>query len=195
MHGENFLNPSHRHVTSTGVPQTKRRVFSFGSGANGALGTSGPPFADAYEPELVTDLPPDIVSIAAGHYHSLAITSSGSLWTWGRNTEGQLGPRKATTDTAVEDWCPRKVDGLEGVEVVGAAASGVVSMAWGADGSLWAMGKSKRGQLGLGLGVVNSPEPKRVLSLHDRQVTQVLPTRIHRIKQMPFSLPNSSVPY
>lgn len=46
----------------------------------GALGCASTD--DNYEPELV-NLPNDVDSIAAGHYHSLAITSDGQLYSWG----------------------------------------------------------------------------------------------------------------
>lgn len=74
--------------TTTGV------VMSFGDGNHGALGL---PISlmglgvDAYEPTRVPSLPPDITSVTAGHYHSLAVTSQGQLWAWGRDLEAQLG--------------------------------------------------------------------------------------------------------
>ncbi|KAL0795899.1 hypothetical protein Bca101_067276 [Brassica carinata] len=46
---------------------------------------------DAYKPTQVPDLPSDVSFISAGHYHSLAVTSGGEIWAWGRNEEGQLG--------------------------------------------------------------------------------------------------------
>lgn len=36
-------------------------------------------------------LPRDVVRVGAGHYHSLAVTAGGEVWTWGRNADGQLG--------------------------------------------------------------------------------------------------------
>ncbi|GMP66346.1 hypothetical protein CsSME_00026739 [Camellia sinensis var. sinensis] len=69
-------------------------VMSFGDGSQGALGlpTSAVGMGgDAYEPTAVPGLPPDVSSISAGHYHSLAVTSLGQLWAWGRNIESQLG--------------------------------------------------------------------------------------------------------
>ena len=33
----------------------------------------------------------DLAAVAAGYYHSAAITDSGELWTWGHNQHGQLG--------------------------------------------------------------------------------------------------------
>lgn len=69
-------------------------VLTFGDGSNGALGlpTSVSVMGlDSYEPTHVPGLPGDISAVAAGHYHSLAVTFQGQLWAWGRNNEGQLG--------------------------------------------------------------------------------------------------------
>ena len=37
----------------------------------------------------------DVVSISAGNYHTAAITSDGTLYTWGYNRYGQLGLGRA----------------------------------------------------------------------------------------------------
>lgn len=69
-------------------------VMSFGDGNHGALGLPTSLMGlgvDAYEPIRVPSLPPDVTSVAAGHYHSLAVTSQGQLWAWGRDLEAQLG--------------------------------------------------------------------------------------------------------
>jgi len=43
-------------------------------------------------PMLVDSLSNElIVSVSAGQYHSLAISASGQLWTWGWGVYGQLG--------------------------------------------------------------------------------------------------------
>lgn len=73
-----------------------------------------------------------------------------------------------------ESWHqPQKVRGLDSVEIQSATGSGVVSMAIGKDGSLWAWGKSKRGQLGLGPNVTQALVPARVNALAGQQVVQV----------------------
>jgi len=69
-------------------------VMSFGDGSQGSLGLPSSLVGiggDAYEPTVIPGLPPDVVSVSAGHYHSLAVTAEGELWAWGRNDEGQLG--------------------------------------------------------------------------------------------------------
>lgn len=154
--------------------ESNRAVMSFGDGSQGALGLPASLTglaADAYEPSRVPNLPSDISAVAAGHYHSLAVTCGGDLWAWGRNDEFQLGrgplnPR----DTWNE---PKKVEGLDQVKVRAAFASGVISAAIGDDGSLWVWGKSKRGQLGLGKGVTEALVPSKVEALAGENVVKV----------------------
>uniref|UniRef100_A0A7N0TXS6 RCC1-like domain-containing protein n=1 Tax=Kalanchoe fedtschenkoi TaxID=63787 RepID=A0A7N0TXS6_KALFE len=73
-----------------------------------------------------------------------------------------------------ESWgVPGKVEGLDRVRVQAAFASGVISTAVGVDGSLWAWGNSKRGQLGLGKGIVIAVLPTRVEALAGENVVKV----------------------
>lgn len=152
----------------------KTTVMSFGDGSQGALGLPASQMGlgfDAYEPTPVSGLPPDVSSIAAGHYHSLAVTSLGHLWAWGRNSEVQLGRGSLSSR---ESWNePRRVEGLNEVRVEAAFASGVVSSAIGNDGSLWVWGKSKRGQLGLGKDITEAVLPTRVEALLDQEIVKV----------------------
>ncbi len=82
-----------------------------------------------------------IFSAASGH--SLAIKADGSLWSWGRNLDGQLG----LGDT-VNRHAPTQV----GNEHNWVAIGGGVNCSWAlkADGSLWTWGANDDGQLGLG---------------------------------------------
>lgn len=45
---------------------------------------------DALSPVQVSGLT-NIIVIAAGGEHSVALTSDGVIWTWGDNVDGQLG--------------------------------------------------------------------------------------------------------
>lgn len=148
--------------------------MSFGDGIHGALGlpsTLTGVGVDAYEPTRVPGLPSDITSVSAGHYHSLAVSSQGHLWAWGRNLEGQLG---RGLQSPRDSWSePKRVKGLDKVNVCGAFASGVVSAAIGDDGSLWVWGKSKRGQLGLGKDIIEAVVPSRVEALAGEKIVKV----------------------
>ncbi|MCO5551680.1 hypothetical protein L7F22_005184 [Adiantum nelumboides] len=93
------------------------RVMSFGDGSQGALGQSqgvGSVTSDAYEPLPVDVLPNNVIRVATGHYHSLAVTADGQLWSWGRNNEGQLGRGMALSRKQCDH--PQIVKGLENVE-------------------------------------------------------------------------------
>lgn len=155
--------------------KTTTTVLTFGDGSYGALGlpTSVSVMgSDSYEPTPVPGLPADVSAVAAGHYHSLAVTFQGQLWAWGRNNEGQLG---RGVDSSRETWYePKRVEGLDQVAVQSAFASGVISVAVGVDGSLWVWGKSKRGQLGLGKGMTEAIVPSRVEVLAGEEIAKVV---------------------
>lgn len=38
----------------------------------------------------------DIISVAAGDFHTVALKNDGTVWAWGRNHEGQLGDNSRT---------------------------------------------------------------------------------------------------
>ncbi|KAL8205386.1 hypothetical protein R6Q57_008937 [Mikania cordata] len=163
----NVIGGGRRRISTTATA-----VMSFGDGSHGALGlpTSITGIgSSAYEPTPILNLPPDVSSVAAGHYHSLAVTSEGHLWSWGRNAEHQLG---RAVDSPRETWVePQRISGLSGVR--SASASGVVSVAIGFDGSLRIWGKSKRGQLGLGNGITEAVLPSRIKVLDNEEIIKV----------------------
>ncbi|GKD39670.1 ultraviolet-B receptor UVR8 isoform X1 [Tanacetum coccineum] len=73
----------------------------------------------------------------------------------------------------VETWfVPHRIEGLSDVQ--SAFASCVVSAAIGVDGSLWVWGKSKRGQLGLGIGITEVIVPSRIKALAKEEITKVM---------------------
>jgi alpha-tubulin suppressor-like RCC1 family protein len=55
-------------------------------------------------------------SVAAGGFHSLALSLDGRVYSWGRNAEGQLGHGDMHNRHS-----PVRVDGLEGVHSIAAA--------------------------------------------------------------------------
>ena len=85
---------------------------------------------------------------------SLAIKTDGTLWTWGRNSSGELGLGNGTYYSS-----PMQVGALTNwVSVVG---SQYWSMAIKSDGTLWGWGQNGNGQLGLGNNTSYS-SPKQV---------------------------------
>ncbi len=88
----------------------------------------------------------DAVAISAGRYHSMALKSDGTVWTWGRNETGQLGD-----NTLVHKLTPVQVVGVGGVgfltDVDKIYAGGYHNVAVKRDATLWTWGYNTYGQL------------------------------------------------
>ena len=86
----------------------------------------------------------DWASVAAGFYHTAALKTDGSLWTWGDNLYGQLG-----NGTNNNIRCtPTRIGGDNDWAFV--STHGYHTAALKTDGSLWACGNNEYGQLGDG---------------------------------------------
>lgn len=109
------------------------------------------------EPSRVPGLT-DIVKIAAGRHHSVALDKNGVVWAWGDSSSGLLGipfrfsnevighedGLKIIKGTFVDD--PVQVPGVE--QIVDIAAAGYHTIALKQDGSVWGWGMNTSGQLG-----------------------------------------------
>ncbi len=79
--------------------------------------------------------------ISVGSEHMLLVKSDGSLWSWGRDSWGQLGLNGAGNKNA-----PTQIAGASGfIDVI---ARGSFSMALKADGTVWAFGDNSNGRVG-----------------------------------------------
>ena len=98
-----------------------------------------------------------IASIAAGFYHSLAISSTGDLLAWGRNSSGQIGD--GTTADVVS---PKKI----GIGFKSIFAGALNSFGIKTDGSVFAWGNNYYGNFGDGTNS-DRPNPTRVDALNN----------------------------
>ncbi|WP_257449697.1 RCC1-like domain-containing protein [Archangium lipolyticum] len=101
---------------------------------------------------------PRLLKLDASGGHALHVRADGTVWGWGYNHHGQLGP--ATSEPRVRS--PVKVTGLSGVTSV--AAGGAYSLALRQDGTVWSWGYNSNGQLGDGT-LVNRSTPAQVSGL------------------------------
>ncbi|KAK5798283.1 hypothetical protein VI817_004574 [Penicillium citrinum] len=92
-----------------------------------------------------------VVSVALGQDHSLAITDTGEIFSWGSNTFGQLGyslPRTSNRNDVPIQTTPRQIfNAFKRERIMGAAASAIHSVVF-SDSGLYTFGKNE-GQLGL----------------------------------------------
>lgn len=95
----------------------------------------------------------DAFSNAAAH--SFTVNADGTLWAWGRNTEGQLGD-----GTTTDRWTAVQTQGLPTIARVD--AGNYHTLAIGTDASVWAWGYNGYGQLGIGSVVTPSILPVRI---------------------------------
>ena len=98
--------------------------------------------------------------ISAGLHHTLALKSDGTVWAWGANYYGQLGD--GTTSGTPGRPIPARVDNLD--EVTAISAGGAYSLALKSDGTVWAWGSNRHGELGDGT-QTNSTIPVQVKNL------------------------------
>ncbi|KAJ8388266.1 hypothetical protein AAFF_G00135270 [Aldrovandia affinis] len=126
---------------------TSGQVYSWGSGAEGQLGTGACPTKNQ-KPRRVqvpSPIPILIFQVACGNVHSLALTAGGDVLSWGQNSHGQLGLAKAVPNHSV----PTPVLSLTGTPVTQVCAGGAHSLFLSLSGLVYCCGANEAGQLGL----------------------------------------------
>jgi alpha-tubulin suppressor-like RCC1 family protein len=138
-------------------------AVAWGNNTLGQLGDGTTTTPGPLQYVAVSGLTGGVAQVSAGFYHSLALTTGGSVWAWGDNTVGELGD-----DTTVNSSIPVQVSGLSGITQVSAGGSG--SLALSSDGTVWAWGWNQFGEVGDGT-TVNRLTPFQVPGLSG--ITQV----------------------
>jgi len=120
-----------------------------------------------------------IEMVDAGDYFTVALRSDGTVWTWGRNESGQLG-NTTNIGTNNANRIPTQVAGLSGVIQISAGGSHAVALK--SDGTVYAWGTNRYGQLGntTNSGTTNSnATPLQVTDLTG--VSQISAGEIHTV--------------
>ena len=115
--------------------------------------------------------PAAVIQISAGDKHTLALTATGRVYSWGDNLYGQLGD-----GTTTDHNTPIVVPGL--THVVQVAACSGYSLALKSDGTVWGWGFNYYGQLGDGTSVSRliptvSPSLRGIVQVASNQGTTV----------------------
>lgn len=110
-----------------------------------------------------------VVEVACGSHHSLALTGTGEVFAWGQNNCGQVGLGSTTNQPT-----PRKVtSGIGGRRCVAIACGQTSSMAVLDNGEVYGWGYNGNGQLGLGNNV-NQTMPCKVTNLQGAVIDKVV---------------------
>ncbi|XP_071689901.1 ultraviolet-B receptor UVR8 isoform X3 [Rutidosis leptorrhynchoides] len=136
------------------------------------------------DPVEISGLPNDIVKVAAGYYHSSAITESGELYVWGKNTSGQLGLGRKTGKVIP---VPTKVNFLNGVPIKMASLGSDHSIAVTENGEVLSWGGGESGRLGHGhktslLGFLSTSSeytPRLIKELEGAKIKSVAAGMLH----------------
>ena len=100
-------------------------------------------------------------TVSAGYEHTIAVTTTGELWAWGRNHYGQLGDDRAWVcccDGGMYRTSPVRIGTATNWTSV--SAGGLHTVGIKIDGTVWAWGGNDVGQLGNGMAwfeYINSP--------------------------------------
>ncbi|MCT1400347.1 S-layer homology domain-containing protein [Paenibacillus sp. p3-SID867] len=137
----NHVIDIHSGVRSSMALRQDGTVWTWGANENGQLGIGTTTNVNA--PVQVAGLS-GIKAISGGlGYHGMALTENGSVWTWGKNDNGELG-----NGTRIQQNAPVLVNGLSDVTAI--AAGGYYSLALKSNGTVWAWGVNGSGELGDG---------------------------------------------
>ena len=156
-------------VTSTGA------VLAWGYNSNGQLGDDST--TGSYIPVKVK-LPKGtkVREVAAGAIHSLALTSTGAVYAWGYNADGELGDGTTTGPQTCSSYpcseTPVKVKLPKGTKVTQIAAGGFQSLALTSKGAVLAWGEGADGELGDG-SYSGSDVPVAVMLPKGTKVSQI----------------------
>uniref|UniRef100_A0A8C7Z9W5 Serine/threonine-protein kinase Nek8 n=1 Tax=Oryzias sinensis TaxID=183150 RepID=A0A8C7Z9W5_9TELE len=130
-------------------------IMTFGSGSNGCLGHGN--FNDVTQPKIVEALLGyELVQVACGASHVVAVTNEREVFAWGRGDNGRLG--LGTQDT---HYSPQQVCLPVGFEAQRAVCGVDCSMIISNQGSIMACGSNRFNKLGLDR-ITAGEEPSQV---------------------------------
>ena len=90
-----------------------------------------------------------VSAVSAGYLSSLALESDGTVWSWGNNDSADLG--RPSSESCNDYRCSSKPGQVEGLPPIRALSMGnSSSLALARDGTVWAWGDNRSGQLGNG---------------------------------------------
>jgi alpha-tubulin suppressor-like RCC1 family protein len=131
-------------------------MLSWGSNVNKQLGLGDSSLSGNQSAPVPVLNAANIVAMAGGRGHSLALQADGRLLSWGLDSDGQLGDGGTNSDKAAPTFVPNVNN------IIAIAAGGKFSLALKADGTLLSWGNDQFGQLGDSAELTNKTAPVAV---------------------------------
>jgi alpha-tubulin suppressor-like RCC1 family protein len=150
--GGNFIAVVRQTAQEAGTVWTcgARSLGQLGNGSNPAGVSTYPVRVIKADGQPLTN----IIQVAAGYWHALALDQSGQVWAWGHNNRGQLGDGTTTNRNVAVPVTLASGGNLTGIVYISAAgyptetANFGSSMAISQNGTLFAWGANNQGQFG-----------------------------------------------
>ncbi|KAJ2952078.1 hypothetical protein O0L34_g4345 [Tuta absoluta] len=148
-------------------------IYTWGANTYGQCGL-GTITNKEMKPQLVSSLQGiPIALIACGHNHTFALSKSGAVYGWGRNTHGQLGLQDR------DNKCyPSHLKTLRNVKVCHIACGEDFTVFLTLDGGVFSCGAGEYGQTGHGT-TKDELVPRKIMELMGSTVTQIACGRRH----------------
>ncbi|XP_004923161.2 regulator of chromosome condensation isoform X1 [Bombyx mori] len=127
------------------APKKRGRVLTCGQGDVGQLGL-GEDVVETTKFKYVTALGDKIVDVQAGGMHTIALDSSGKIWTFGCNDEGALG---RATSNEKDEGTPKQVSLPVAAVAVSAGDSHSAALLQNGDVYAWGSFRDSHGSMGL----------------------------------------------
>ncbi|XP_065082582.1 probable E3 ubiquitin-protein ligase HERC2 [Ochlerotatus camptorhynchus] len=156
-------------------------VWSWGDGDYGKLGRGG---SDGCKvPMKIESLAGlGVIKVECGSQFSVALTRSGSVYTWGKGDYHRLG--HGNTDHVRR---PKKVAALQGKKIISIATGSLHCVACSDSGEVFTWGDNDEGQLGDGT-VTAIQRPRLVQSLQGKHIVKVICGSAHTLALSTYQL-------
>ncbi|XP_010603882.1 probable E3 ubiquitin-protein ligase HERC4 isoform X6 [Fukomys damarensis] len=123
----------------------KGQVYAWGLDSDGQLGLLGSEECIRVPRNIKSLSDIQIVQVACGYHHSLALSKASEVFCWGQNKYGQLG----LGIDCKRQTSPQLIKSLLGIPFMQVAAGGAHSFVLTLSGAIFGWGRNKFGQLGL----------------------------------------------
>ncbi|XP_011049375.1 PREDICTED: probable E3 ubiquitin-protein ligase HERC4 isoform X2 [Acromyrmex echinatior] len=154
-------------------------LYAWGSNREGQLGLGSYTTTEIKPKRISTLAAVPIAFIACGGYHTIVISKSGAVFSWGRNTFGQLG-----LNDVQQRNLPCQLRTLRNAKVCYATCGEEFSVFLTMDGGVFTCGAGMYGQLGHG-NTTNEILPRQVMELMGSTVTQISCGKRHTLALVP----------